>query len=286
MKQQVDTLEAAQARIKNAHILIVKDNSLTQFAIQDLLNLVGTVTIVVNNEEEALERLATERFDLVLIDIPMSAMKGLETTRRIRENQAFTGQRIIAMVSNATPENCDQYLAADLDDFIAEPIDLNQLVLALGKWIPGTTETQDSKNRAVNEIAKERAPVEKPPLDITALYRMFHNNTALVHKIGHLFIDVAHDTLSEMQIAQANKDLSTLSHLGHKLKSSARTIGASSFADLCEGLERANADNDWPNAKLSLSKIPILLERIVRQLEQEFNNGKRVASVLNTIDRQ
>ncbi|MDO9312088.1 MAG: Hpt domain-containing protein, partial [Nitrosomonas sp.] len=62
-----------------------------------------------------------------------------------------------------------------------------------------------------------------------------------------------------------------LGRLGHKLKSSARTIGASSFADLCEGLEKANNDSNWSDAESLLEKIPSLLEKITQQLENEFS---------------
>ena len=119
----------------------------------------------------------------------------------------------------------------------------------------------------------EKAPLRAEPVavDMAALRQMFHNNNALVRKFGLKFIEVANDTLAEMKEAQSKKDLAELGRLGHKLKSSARTIGASSFADLCEGLEKANTGNDWSDAESLLEKIPSLLEKITQQLENEFS---------------
>ena len=119
----------------------------------------------------------------------------------------------------------------------------------------------------------EKAPLREEPVavDMAALRQMFHNNDALVRKFGLKFIEVANDTLAEMKEAQSKKDLAELGRLGHKLKSSARTIGASSFADLCEGLEKANTGNDWSDAESLLEKIPSLLEKITQQLENEFS---------------
>ncbi|MBX9637469.1 Hpt domain-containing protein [Nitrosomonas sp.] len=119
----------------------------------------------------------------------------------------------------------------------------------------------------------EKAPLREEPVavDMAALRQMFHNNNALVRKFGLKFIEVANDTLAEMKEAQSKKDLPTLGRLGHKLKSSARTIGASSFADLCEGLEKANTDSNWSDAESLLEKIPSLLEKITQQLENEFS---------------
>ena len=119
----------------------------------------------------------------------------------------------------------------------------------------------------------EKAPLREEPVavDMAVLRQMFHNNNALVRKFGLKFIEVANDTLAEMKKAQSKKDLAELGRLGHKLKSSARTIGASSFADLCEGLEKANTGNDWSDAESLLGKIPSLLEKITQQLENEFS---------------
>lgn len=114
-------------------------------------------------------------------------------------------------------------------------------------------------------------PDESLPVDMAVMYRMFHNNPALVRKFCFKFIEVAADTVVEMKGAQAGKDLLALGRLGHKLKSSARTIGASGFADLCEALEKAGTDNNWPEAESLMTEIPILLERITQQLESEFS---------------
>ena len=122
-----------------------------------------------------------------------------------------------------------------------------------------------------NEAEEELLPDASLPVDIAKMRLMFHDNSVLVRKFGLKFIEVANDTLSEMEVAQTEKNLPALGRLGHKLKSSARTIGALSFADLCEALERASANNNWPDAETLLAKIPLLLKRITQQLENEFN---------------
>ena len=122
----------------------------------------------------------------------------------------------------------------------------------------------------MDEAEKGLLP-DEPPVDIAVMRQMFHNNSALVRKFGLKFIEVANDTLAEMKTAHIEKDLPALGRLGHKLKSSARTIGASSFADLCEALEKAGINNNWSDAELLLAKIPPLLQRITQQLESEFS---------------
>lgn len=124
----------------------------------------------------------------------------------------------------------------------------------------------------IDEVEKGAFPDESLPVDMAVMRRMFHDNPALVRKFGLKFIEVATDTLVEMKAAQSGKDLLALGRLGHKLKSSARTIGASGFADLCEALEKAGTENNWSGAESLMAEIPVLLERITQQLENEFSN--------------
>ncbi len=259
-----EELEAAKARLKGTRILIAEDNPFNQLVIQDLLGVAGAVAVIVSNGQEALGRLAVEHFDLVLMDTQMPIMDGFEATYRIREKTENAKLRIVAMTGDVTPEDRKQCLIAGMDDFIPKAVDPNQMYLILAKWLPGQREIRGNENRRSEEANKLM------PVDISVLHQMFHNNAALVRKFGLKFIEVANDTLAEMNIAQAEKDLPALGRLGHKLKSSARTIGASSFADLCEKLEKANQNNNWSNAESLLEQIPVLLTQITHQLEQEF----------------
>lgn len=244
---QADELKAAKAQLQGACILIVEDNPFNQLVIQDLLGLVGAVTVIANNGQEALERLATEKFDLVLMDTQLPVMDGFEATRRIRATAELAEQRIVAMTGNVTTEDRNQCLAVGMDGFIPKPIDPSQLYRILAKWLPNKPVAQSNRS---NEIEEKKV---QSPVDVTILYRMFHDNKTLVRKFAFKFIEVANDTLAEMYVAQAKKDLPELGRLGHKLKASARTIGASGFADLCEELEQANLNNSWPDAESLLA---------------------------------
>ncbi|SNX60106.1 HPt (histidine-containing phosphotransfer) domain-containing protein [Nitrosomonas ureae] len=123
----------------------------------------------------------------------------------------------------------------------------------------------------INEVEKESLPDTSLPVDIVRMRQMFHDNSVLVQKFCLKFIEVANNTLSEMEVAQGERDLPALGRLGHKLKSSARTIGALSFADICEALEKASANNNWFDAESLMVKIRLLLKQITEQLENELS---------------
>lgn len=111
---------------------------------------------------------------------------------------------------------------------------------------------------------------ETIPIEMTVLRQLFENDTATIRRFGFKFIEVAGQALSEMKLAQINRDLPAMARLGHKLKSSAKTIGALSFAELCETLEAASVNDDWTAVEAVVAKLPSLLDQIANQLNREF----------------
>ena len=240
------TLAAARARLKGTRILVVEDNLFNQQVATELLEDAGVTVVVANNGREALERLATQRrFDVVLMDVQMPEMDGYEATRKIRVTPELAGLHVLAMTANATREDQQRCLAAGMDDFLTKPIDPERLYIELAKWLP------------------ERATAV---IDLTILGRLVKNDVGKIRKFSLKFIETARTTLAEMEVARARRDLALLGGLGHKLKSSAATVGALGFADLCKALETAGKTNDWQQAENVLSQLPELLQEITRQV--------------------
>jgi len=257
-------LELAKARVNGARILIVEENPIDQLVIRDLLELAGAVVDIASKAQNAMDRLANEKFDVVIVSLQGGIMNDAESVRRVREKSKHAQLCIIGIINPAAPEERDRFVLAGMDDYLPWPVDPELTYRTLAKWLANKLEI------AVNEHPENAQPSRPLPVDISVLHQMFHNNATLVRKFGLKFVEVANDTLAEMNIAQAEKDLPALGRLGHKLKSSARTIGASSFADLCEKLEKANLNNNWSNAESLLKQIPVVLTQITQQLEQEF----------------
>jgi signal transduction histidine kinase/CheY-like chemotaxis protein len=120
---------------RSARILVTEDNRVNQVVAQGLLKSLGFTQVdIANNGHEALEALATHRYDLVLMDCQMPIMDGFEATTALRAR----GDRvtIIAMTANAMQGDREACLAVGMDDYIAKPITRDQLETVLTRWVP------------------------------------------------------------------------------------------------------------------------------------------------------
>ena len=134
-------LAGARALLRGARILVAEDNSFNQQVIEELLLQCGVVVALCGNGREALEQLAKERFDIVLMDVQMPVMDGYEATRQIRATPALAGQRVIAMTASAMVEDRGRCLEAGMDDFETKPIDPDHFYLTLARWLPEAAAT-------------------------------------------------------------------------------------------------------------------------------------------------
>jgi CheY-like chemotaxis protein len=133
-----ETSDPASAPARANHrILVTEDNLVNQRMATAVLKKAGWVFAVANNGSEALEKMRTEAFDLVLMDVQMPTMDGLEATRRIRELEAGTGRHvpIVALTANAFESDRRACLDAGMDDFIAKPFRAPELVATLDRWL-------------------------------------------------------------------------------------------------------------------------------------------------------
>ncbi len=252
---------AAQARLNGVRILVAEDNAFNQMLVKGLLEPCGAVMCFCDNGREALEALAKDRFDLVLMDVQMPLLDGYEATRRIRATPALAGQRVIAMTANVMAEDRARCLEAGMDDFTAKPIDADEFYLTLAKWLPAAKGVQPAVTAAV--------ALDAPPVDLAVLGKLLKNDPAKVAKFVRRFVQTVRDDLVQIETWRVARDLPALQALGHKHKSAATSVGAPHFATLCQELEGAAKAGDWPQAEALLMQMPPSLERIALQVGPE-----------------
>jgi PAS domain S-box-containing protein len=130
----IDTIAPGTAEARRARVLVVDDNEVNLLIAGEMLSHAGAEVHTAEDGAQALQRLQSETFDLVFMDMQMPVMDGLEATRRIRARTDGPRVPIVAMTANALPADRERCLQAGMDDVITKPIDPDRLVAVVRRW--------------------------------------------------------------------------------------------------------------------------------------------------------
>jgi signal transduction histidine kinase/CheY-like chemotaxis protein/HPt (histidine-containing phosphotransfer) domain-containing protein len=240
---------ADMARTLPLRILVAEDNAVNQQLALLLLSKLGYRADVASNGLEAVEAVERQPYDVVLMDVQMPEMDGLEATRRLRaRGRDGATPRIIAMTANAMQGDREACLEAGMDDYVAKPIHRDELVAAL--WRAGPA----SRPEAVPGPAPPAEPAPAPRaaagdvLDRTAIDRLLETfgdeGPAFVTDLVATFFAEAPTLISAAHAGLAQKRVEDLRRAAHSLKSNGAALGATGFAAVCRALEAAAREAD------------------------------------------
>ncbi len=200
-------------------ILLAEDNPVNQALAEMHIERLGYKVHSVANGKEALDAVANIQYGLVLMDIQMPQMDGVEATRRIREQENKTGHHlpIVAMTANAIPGDREKYLAAGMDEYISKPFKEQELSRILSKLL-GSDASDIIDWNVLRELSIKTSPETVKKLITSFIATLGKNLDALE---GHL----------------AEKDIEQIRFCSHQLKASCESLGALALADLCRRVE-------------------------------------------------
>jgi signal transduction histidine kinase/DNA-binding response OmpR family regulator/HPt (histidine-containing phosphotransfer) domain-containing protein len=237
-------------------ILLAEDNVVNQEVARGLLMRRGHDVTVVPDGYEAVKRLEQERFDLVLMDLQMPVMGGLEATAAIRERERATGEhtRIVAMTAHAMASDRDRCLAAGMDGYISKPVDPATLFAVVEQREYPVVETADGTNSAV--------------LDEASLRHRLGDDDKLLRSVVRVFLDDLPGRLRAIQGALDRGDLDAIRRAAHALKGSSSNLSAIRLAEAALALERAAAegrtdafDNVWRALSMRADEVSEILRQ-------------------------
>ena len=264
---------ASMAALKDARILLVEDNTFNQQIASEILEEAGAAVCVANNGAEALELLRQTGFDCVLMDVQMPLMDGLEATRRIRADPRLAGLHVLAMTATATNEDRARCLAAGMDDFISKPIQPAVMYQSVAKWLaPRRNDDVTHGVRLPRRPPRGALAGDPAVIDLSVLAQVLGYHPDKIRKFAFKFLHTCEAGFSEMEQAAAAGDIQTVRDLGHRLKASARTVGAMGLGELCQQLEALPVGDAGDEAQAARTLIEQLWPLLARITEHIMNN--------------
>ncbi len=232
-----DLGQASAAQFAGRRILLVEDNADNREVVTGLLADTGLQIDAAENGQVALEMMARTDYALVFMDMQMPVMDGLEATRRAREKPELRTVPIVAMTANALPQHQQACIQAGMNDFVAKPIDPDQLVAVLRRWVPLQDLAAEPAGGPVAE--KDDDDLSIPGLETRqALRRVLGKREAYMSLLSR-FIQGQADAALKIHAAIGMGDLKQAELIAHTLKGVSGNIGASAVQYRAEVLEQA-----------------------------------------------
>ncbi len=270
-------------------ILLADDHLVNQKVALQILQRMGYRADVASNGLEVLEAVFGLPYDVVLMDVQMPLMDGLEASRRIRkeyenpteylEKASQERPRIIAMTANAMQGDREQCIAAGMDDYISKPIQMEQLIEALSKCKPLISEVKEKLNippsntfieteENNNNISTEKILLESKVIESL-------REVEALDEVIEIYLKTSPELLENINIAINQADPLILKNAAHSLKSISGTLGAMNLYKVCQELEvlarlAYESGNSTPGEAIEIfAEVKIEYEKVINALKLE-----------------
>ena len=283
-------------KIKGSKILLAEDNLLNQEIAQELLTDEGFKVTIANNGKEAVNLVNDENFDVVLMDMQMPEMDGLEATMKIRETFASDTLPILAMTANAGEEDRERCLKAGMDAHITKPIDPEVLMSELCKWI-AQKDVDEKLQKPTKKVQSNNSIGAIDGIDIEAALRVVAGKQSLLNKMLTTFVADQSQATDAIKGALQNKDNELAKRLAHTLKGTSASIGAIKLQEIAakiEGYFTKPYDDEVFNNDLHLCEIELAnvvknvslaLSDINKDTDNNVAKSLNLESVKVTVDK-
>ena len=239
----------SSAQPSGARLLLVEDNLVNQKVVLAILRKKGYQIDVANDGREALDKLdASADYHLILMDVQMPVMDGLEATRAIRRESKWEKIPIIAMTAHAMNGDRERCLQAGMDAYISKPVQPAHLVATIEKHIG----TRVEKSTAVSH-----------PLDRVLADRLIPEESELMNDMLQLFLQLAPDRLQKIETAARQADPATVAREAKTIGAAAEQLASRGLGACARRIEDAAARGDFEQVRQDVQS----LRREIQSLE-------------------
>ena len=262
-ERRLITEESLHWGARDLSILLAEDNAVNQQVALALLGKRGYRVDLVENGYDAWQAVKKGAYDVVLMDIQMPRMDGLEAARRIRE-EGYTDLPIIALTAHAFQEERQRTVEAGMNDFLAKPFKPDELYAVIDKWTrPGGRRGETPEPR-VREMEGEGTP----PVDVEGFRAVMREAgiEAVVDSTLQVYVGEAPTLMERLSEAVAAGDLEGARAAAHSLKSSSGNIRATRLAELLQQLEEAAGSDDAGGVREVFERVQEEYRRVMDYL--------------------
>ncbi|MCO5199486.1 MAG: response regulator [Anaerolineae bacterium] len=263
---QFDTSIGAQWPL---HILLAEDHPTNQMLALRILERLGYRADVAANGVEVLEALARQHYDVILMDMQMPEMDGLEATRYIRaqkDQHAQADIHIIAMTANAMQGDREACFAAGMNDYVSKPVRVDALVNALQRVVIPDDADHARHHDPVQTAAHEEALLDAAVL--ANLYDVTGQDDDFMVQLLDSFLSTSVELMERLTHGVESGDSAEIRLAAHTLKSGSADVGATAFSHICAELEALAKNDHLTAASSSVSHLQQLYPAVAEAVQQ------------------
>jgi len=269
-ESDASTPTITQARARGQLILVAEDDGTNQKVLLRQLNLLGYSAELASDGQEALDLWRRGNYAMLLTDLHMPTLDGYGLAAAIRcEESAQHRLRlpILALTANALRGEASRALAAGMDDYLTKPLQLPALREAVERWVPQPSAEVGGKDAGA-ELVQPR--LAREVFDISVLKSLIGEEPAELHALLEDFLGAVSAGLATIKQTAVVDELRGIGSLAHRLKSSARSVGALPLGDACAELENVSRLGDKVVAKKAIAAVEAAAEELLPQLRAQL----------------
>jgi PAS domain S-box-containing protein len=247
-------------------VLVTDDNDLNRLVASILLLDYGATVMVAENGEIAIDMISKESFDVVLMDIQMPIMNGYETTKKLRKNG--NNIPIIALTASAIKGEKEKCIASGMNDYITKPINEEEFLKTIDKWIKGDTEAITTTEDIITTAMPK---ADEALYDLTSLKNISKGREAFIRKMVDMFCEQTPITVKEMIDAYHANDLEQMGAIAHKLKPSIDNLNILSLQKVIREIEMIGREKlEDPSLPTFLRETENVINKVTELLREEY----------------
>ncbi|WP_018477927.1 PAS domain-containing hybrid sensor histidine kinase/response regulator [Pontibacter roseus] len=250
-------------------VLLAEDNEVNVFLAKAIMEDWGFKLDVAVNGQEAVELVNQHTYDIILMDIQMPELSGIDATHIIREHQdeRIAQLPIIALTANALKGDAEKYLNAGMNDYVSKPFEEEVLFSKIAALLPHKL---SGGKLTVPGKAIQTSTLE-PMYSLDVIRKMSRNNTAFLNRAMQLFTDTVPGTVQDMRLAVQREDWQQVSSLAHKLKSTIDTMKIGQLREMVRFIEgNARQQTHLSEVSTSVEELCQVMLQVVDQVRENI----------------